>query len=78
MSPIPSFSYQDLFYEKTLTCVSHLTRKDALDFFSHIATQNLHTEIAHYSLAQANLALQDLKAGRIKGAAVLNFEHKDY
>lgn len=71
MTDIPSFPYQDLFFEKTLTCVSHLTRKDGKDFFDLIKEMPIETVIHSYPLELANEALQDLKEGKKKGSFVL-------
>ncbi|MBS0627080.1 MAG: hypothetical protein JSS09_02590 [Verrucomicrobia bacterium] len=74
MSDIPSFSYKDLFFEKTLTCVSHLTRQNGKDFFSFIEKHPVHTTTHIYPLDLANQALQDLKEGSKKGSLVLKIK----
>lgn len=71
MSDIPSFSYKDLWGEKTIQSVANLTRKDTHDFFTAISHCPLHTEISVYPLSHANQALEDLKQGNFQGAAVL-------
>lgn len=71
MTDIPSFPYEDLFFEKTMTCVSHLTRKDGNDFFDLIKEIPIETVIHSYPLELANEALQDLKEGKKKGSFVL-------
>lgn len=71
MSDIPAFAYRDLWGERSLVSVANLTRKDAHDFLS-IAPQigiKMHTTV--YPLAAANEALDDLRSGRLQGAAVL-------
>lgn len=72
MSDIPSFPYQDLFFEKTLTTVSHLTRQSGKDFFAKIASHPVSTTVHTYPLEDANLALSDLKEGKKKGSLVIS------
>lgn len=71
MSDIPSFPYDLLWGERTITSVANLTREDGNEFFSLAAKVGIHTRVKTYSLNQANDALADLRAGKIVGAAVL-------
>lgn len=71
MSDIPGFPYQDLWGERVIRSVANLTRTDATDFFRIVAQADIRTETVTYPLAQANAALDDLRAGRVSGAAVL-------
>ena len=71
MSDIPGFPYQDLWGERVIRSVANLTRTDATDFFRIVAQADIRTETVTYRLAQANAALDDLRAGRVSGAAVL-------
>jgi alcohol dehydrogenase, propanol-preferring len=75
MSDIPSFPYRDLWGERTLQSVANLTRQDAHDFLqiAHGIGLKLHTTV--YPLSEANLALDDLRSGRLQGAAVLRPDH---
>lgn len=74
MSDIPSFPYRWLWEERKIQSVANLTREDGEAFFAAIQHVPIHTEVSFYPLAQANQALADLKAGLIKGAAVLRME----
>lgn len=74
MSDIPSFPYKDLFFEKTLTCVSHLTRQNGKDFFTFILNHPIQTIANTYPLSLANQALQELKEGKQKGSFVLKIK----
>ena len=74
MSDIPSFPYKDLFFEKVLTSVSHLTRQDGKEFFAFIQDHPVHTITHSYPLELANKALQDLKEGIKKGSLVLKIK----
>ena len=71
MSDIPSFPYRLLWEERIVRSVANLTRKDAEEFLSLAAETPLRTHIQTYPLAEANRALDDLRAGRLSGAAVL-------
>ena len=71
MSDIPSFAYSDLWQERSISSVANLTREDGLEFFPLAADANVHTQVTTYPLQQANVALDDLRSGRLQGAAVL-------
>ncbi len=71
MSDIPSFSYEDLFFEKSLSSVSHLTIQDGKDFFSFIKKHPISPITTIYPLRQANEALLAIKNGTVKGSTVL-------
>jgi propanol-preferring alcohol dehydrogenase len=71
MSDIPSFAYRLLWEERELMSVANLTRDDARGFLAFAATVPLHVETTIYPLAAANEALSDLRAGRLRGAAVI-------
>jgi len=72
MSPIPSFPYEILWNERVLRSVANLTRRDGLEFLRLAAEIPLHTEVHPYPLAEADRALEDLRHGRVTGAAVLD------
>jgi propanol-preferring alcohol dehydrogenase len=71
MSDIPSFPYALLWEERQVMSVANLTREDAREFLEIAPRAGLHTEITRYPLARANDALNDLRDGRLQGAAVL-------
>jgi alcohol dehydrogenase, propanol-preferring len=71
MSDIPSFPYRLLWEERMVRSVANLTREDARLFLDVAATQPLETHVRTYALSDANLALADLRHGRLSGAAVL-------
>lgn len=71
MSDIPSFPYALLWGERRIESVANLTREDGLLFMDAARRIALKTEVTTYPLAQANLALDDLRHGRFTGAAVL-------
>ncbi len=71
MSDIPSFPYEQLWGERTLGSVANLTRRDGEEFIALAPKVPVHTEVSAYPLHQANQALDDLRAGRFRGAAVL-------
>ncbi|HET7697990.1 MAG TPA: zinc-dependent alcohol dehydrogenase family protein [Vicinamibacterales bacterium] len=71
MSDIPSFPYRVLWQERIVRSVANLTRADAEGFLRLAAEIPIHTHVTAYPLADANAALDDLRAGRLSGAAVL-------
>lgn len=71
MSDIPAFPYADLWGERQIRSVANLTRRDGHDFMALAAEHPIDTQITRYSLAEANEALDALRAGRINGTAVL-------
>lgn len=71
MSDIPSFPYALLWGERTVCSVANLTRADAAEFMTFAAAHPIHTTTKRYALEDANLALSDLRGGKLTGAAVL-------
>jgi len=71
MSDIPQFPYRLLWEERQLVSVANLTRGDATDFLRVAAGVALDVRTTRYPLERANEALDDLRRGRIEGAAVL-------
>lgn len=71
MSDIPSFPYSLLWEERQLVSVANLTRQDGMDFLALAPKIGIVTRTTRYPLQQANEALDDLRAGRFEGAAVL-------
>ena len=74
MSDIPSFPYELLWHERQLRSVANLTRQDGLEFLELASRVGIHPEVETYPLEQANLALERLRAGEVRGAAVLLME----
>ncbi len=71
MSDIPSFRYDDLWHERQIVSVANLTRQDGTDFLAVAQQARIAPEVTTYPLALANIALDDLRQGRLQGAAVL-------
>ncbi|MEE8275577.1 MAG: alcohol dehydrogenase, partial [Alphaproteobacteria bacterium] len=71
MSDIPAFPYRLLWGERTLKSVANLTRRDGEEFLALAPKVPVRTEVVPFPLEQANEALDRLRAGRIRGAAVL-------
>jgi propanol-preferring alcohol dehydrogenase len=71
MSDIPSFPYADLWEERSIKSVANLTRRDAEEFLALAPLVPVQTRPTVYPLEKANDALDDLRSGRIEGAAVL-------
>ena len=71
MSPIPGFSYDLLWGERSIVSVANLTRRDGEEFLALAPRIPVRTEIEVFPLEHANEALAALREGRIKGAGVL-------
>ncbi len=71
MSDVPAFPYRLLWQERKILSVANLTRQDGIEFLSFAAQNGIETSTKTYPLQEANSALADLRAGRLKGAAVL-------
>jgi propanol-preferring alcohol dehydrogenase len=71
MSDVPAFPYRLLWGERSVRSVANLTRSDAREFLALAASMPLSVHVQAYRLADANRALEDLRAGVITGAAVL-------
>ncbi len=71
MSEIPAFPYEILWGERQVRSVANLTRADGKEFFRIAPEVPVRTEVQPYPLSDANAALDDLRQGRVRGAAVL-------
>jgi propanol-preferring alcohol dehydrogenase len=71
MSDIPSFSYDDLWQERSIRSVANLTREDGHEFLRLAAEIGVRTTVTTYSLDQAEQALSDLRSGAFEGSAVI-------
>jgi len=71
MTDIPSFPYSILWEERSILSVANLTRRDGVEFLDLAPRVPVRTETVPYPLREANRALDDLRAGRLTGAAVL-------
>ncbi len=74
MSDVPSFPYADLWEERVIRSVANLTREDGRAFMRLAAATPIETHVTAYPLEDAGKALDDLRAGRLTGAAVLAIE----
>ena len=71
MSDIPAFPYRLLWEERSIASVANLTRADGREFLALAAEAKVRTTTTPYPLDKANEALDDLRNGRLEGAAVL-------
>ncbi len=71
MSDIPSYPYRLMWEERSVVSVANLTRADGVEFLALAPRVPVRTTTKPYPLARANEALDDLRAGRLEGAAVL-------
>jgi propanol-preferring alcohol dehydrogenase len=71
MSDIPSFPYEILWGERVVRSVANLTRRDGEEFLALAPRVPVRTEVVPFPLERANEALDSLRGGRIRGAAVI-------
>jgi len=71
MSDIPSFPYSILWDERSICSIANLTRRDGEEFMVLAPKVPVRTKVETFPLAEANEALNRLRAGKIEGAAVL-------
>ena len=71
MSDIPSFPYELLWGERAVRSVANLTRRDGEELLALVAEEPVRTETAVFPLERAEEALDRLRTGRIRGAAVI-------
>jgi alcohol dehydrogenase, propanol-preferring len=71
MSDIPSFPYELLWEERSIRSVANLTRQDGAELLEAVARSPVRTEVEVFPLEAAEEALTRLRAGQIRGAAVL-------
>jgi len=71
MSDVPVFPYRLLWGERTVTSVANLTRADGEAFITLATRLGLTATVERFALEDANRAVERLRSGAIKGAAVL-------
>jgi len=72
MSDIPTFPYDLLWGERVVRSVANLTRRDGEELLALAPKVPIRTEVETFALEDANVALERLREGRIRGAAVLD------
>ena len=72
MSPVPTLNYEKhLYHERQIRSVMAATRRDGQELLDLAAEIPINTDVEVFDLADANTALQRLKASQLKGSAVL-------
>jgi alcohol dehydrogenase, propanol-preferring len=71
MSDVPSFPYELLWGERVVRSVANLTRRDGDEFLALAPQVPVRTEVEAYPLEQTNEALERVRSGRLRGAAVV-------
>lgn len=71
MSDIPSFPYELLWEERSVCSIANLTRRDGEEFLALAPRVPVRTTVQTFPLAEANDALNRLRTGKLRGAAVL-------
>ena len=71
MSDVPTFPYSLLWQERSICSVANLTRRDGEEFMALAPKVPVRTAVETFRLEDANEALNSLRVGKIRGAAVL-------
>ncbi|HPA52445.1 MAG TPA: zinc-dependent alcohol dehydrogenase family protein [Thermoanaerobaculia bacterium] len=71
MTDLPSFPYELLWGERVVRSVANLTRRDGEEFLAVAARAGVKSQVRTYPLSAVNEALEDLREGRLEGAAVV-------
>ncbi len=71
MSEIPAFPYRILWEERVLRSVANLTRRDASEFLALAPQIPVRTQTQVFALEDGAQALAQLRAGRLRGSAVI-------
>ena len=71
MSDIPSFPYELLWGERVLRSVANLTRADGEEFLALAPRVPVRTEVETFAVEDANDALDRVRSGAVRGAAVV-------
>jgi alcohol dehydrogenase, propanol-preferring len=71
MSDVPAFPYRLLWGERSVASVANLTRADGEAFIALATRLGLTATVERFALEDANRALERLRSGALKGAAVL-------
>ncbi len=72
MTPISSFPYELLWGERVIRSVANLTRRDGEELFRLVREEPIRTTVEAFPLAGAEQALDRLRRGDVRGAAVLS------
>jgi propanol-preferring alcohol dehydrogenase len=71
MSDVPAMPYELLWGERVVRSVANLTRRDAEEFLALAAEAPIRIHAVPFRLTAANEALDQLRSGKLTGAAVL-------
>ena len=71
MSDLPGFPYRLLWGERAVCSVANLTRADGVQFMEIAGRVAFRPSVQVFDLSKANEALEHLRRGQLKGAAVL-------
>jgi len=71
MSEIPAFPYELLWRERVVRSVANLTRRDGDEFLALASTVPVETHVERFPLAETAEALRRLRAGELRGSAVV-------
>jgi propanol-preferring alcohol dehydrogenase len=77
MSDIPAFPYELLWGERVVRSVANLTRRDGEEFMRLAPSVPVRVAVERYPLEAANEALDRLRRGEVRGAAVLEIGSRE-
>jgi propanol-preferring alcohol dehydrogenase len=72
MSDVPGFPYERLWGERSLGSVANLTRRDGEELLALAPRVPVRIEVELYPLERADEALDAIRTGRLRGAAVID------
>jgi propanol-preferring alcohol dehydrogenase len=76
MTEIPAFPYERLWGERVLRSVANLTRRDGEELFAAVAARPVRTHVETFPLEHGEDALERLRRGAVRGAAVLSLAQR--
>ena len=71
MTDVPSFPYELLWGERVVRSVANLTRRDGEEFLALAPQVPVRTEVETFALDRTNEALERVRRGGVRGAAVV-------
>ena len=77
MSAVPEFPYALLWGERSVRSIANLTRRDGEEFLALAPRAGVRTAVETFRLEAANEAVQRVRTGQVRGAAVLVVEKSE-
>jgi propanol-preferring alcohol dehydrogenase len=74
MTPIPSFKYDLIYWERMLRSVANSTHEDVRQLLDYAGRIPIKTEVSEFGLEEVNKVLKMMKESKIQGGAVLKIQ----